>query len=105
MSKTTVPHTPVIPPAYLPPKWEIADVAAIQACYDGSATPEQQKRAIDWIVYQACCTDEVEYRPDQREHVLASGRRFVGLQVRKLMGLNLSVLRDNVARPTPLRKR
>lgn len=88
-----VPHTPVIPAAYAPAPWEIADVAAIQACVEGKATPEQQKRAIDWIVYRACCTDEVEYRPEERDHVLASGRRFVGLQIRKMMGLNLSVLR------------
>jgi len=104
MAKPT-PPTPTIPPAYLPPKWEIADVAAIQACCDGKATPEQQKRAIDWVVLYACCTDDVEYRPSEREHVLASGRRFVGLQIRKLMSLNLSVLRDNQAQAIPFRRK
>ena len=90
-SKT--PHTPKIPAAYAPAGWELPDAAAIQACIDGKATPEQQKRAIDWIVYRAACTDDVEYRPEERDHVFASGRRFVGLQIRKMMGLNLSVLR------------
>jgi len=76
-----------IPEAFAPPVWELADVMAIQACVAGTATPEQQKRAIDWIVYRAAGTDEVDYRPIEREHVFVSGRRFVGLQVRKLMAL------------------
>ena len=88
-----VPHIPAIPPAYTPAVWELPDASAIQACIAGTANAEQQKRAIDWVVYRAACTDDVEYRPEERDHVFASGRRFVGLQVRKMMALDLSRLR------------
>jgi hypothetical protein len=80
-----------IPEAFSPATWEVADVMAVQACVAGTATPEQQQRAIDWIVYRAANTDEVEYRPEERDHVFASGRRFVGLQIRKLMALKPQV--------------
>jgi hypothetical protein len=84
----------VAPPAvYLPADWEISDVSAVQACIAGTATPEQQRRAIKWIVYRAAGTDDVEYRPNDRDHAFASGRRFVGLQIRKLSAINTAALR------------
>ena len=86
MTKTTV------PPAYLPATWELSDVVAVQALAAGTASADQQVRALNWVVYRACATDEVEYRPDEREHVLASGRRFVGLQIRKLMAINIGAI-------------
>lgn len=85
----------VPPPVYLPAKWENADVAAIQALYGGTATPEQQKRALNWIVAFAAAVDDVEYRTDPHDHAFASGRRFVGLQIRKLIQLNLGAFRRN----------
>lgn len=81
------------PAPYIPAKWEVPDAAAIQALARGEATPEQQKRALDWVILAACNTDDVEYRTDGRDHAFASGRRFVGLQLRKLIGLNLAVFR------------
>lgn len=56
----------------------------------GTATPEQQQRAISWIVLRAAATDDVEYRTDPHDHAFASGRRFVGLQIRKMQGINVA---------------
>lgn len=83
------------PVAYEPAKWDVADVAAIQACMGGTATPEQQKRVLDWIVLRAAATDDVEYRQDARDHAFTSGRRFVGLQIRKLMAINTGAFSKN----------
>lgn len=83
------------PLAYLPALWDVADAVAIQALAAGTATPEQQRRALDWIVLRASNTDDFEYRSDTRDHAFASGRRFVGLQIRKIIGLNLAVFRKS----------
>lgn len=72
------------PAGYIPALWTPADAAAIQSCLAGTATPEQQKRAIEWIMYSAASMEEMEYRTNDREHAFVSGRRFVGLQIKKL---------------------
>lgn len=82
------------PPPFTPATWDIADVAAIQACNNGTATPEQQKRAMQWIYTQAAATNDFEYRTDGRDHAFASGRRFVGLQINKLLMLSVPALQE-----------
>lgn len=83
------------PPVYLPAKWDLADLCAVQACYGGTATPEQQQRAINWIIANAAATDDVEFRSEPHDHAFASGRRFVGLQIRKMIQLNAGAFRKN----------
>ena len=65
-----------------PPTCEPADAGAIQAMARGTATGEQQKRALAWIIERAAATYETSYRkggPEgDRETVFAEGRRFVG---------------------------
>ena len=85
--KTTTP-----PAVYLPAEWDLADASAVQQLAAGTANADQQRRALNWIVYRAAGTDDVEYRPDARDHAFASGRRFVGLQIRKLMAINVGAL-------------
>lgn len=82
------------PEPFIPAEWELADASAIQALYRGEADPEQQKRAINWIINHAANTDDFEYRTEMRDHAFASGRRFVGLQVRKLIGINIAAFRQ-----------
>ncbi len=82
------------PPApYLPATYDVADIAAIQACLKGEATPEQQKRAMEWIMYKAANMNDLEYRTDGRDHAFASGRRYVGMQIYKLTVLNKGAFR------------
>lgn len=91
-----MPRKPPPPGAsWLPAKWEPADAAAIQALSGGLASPEQQRRALDWIITAASGTYELSFQPDS-EHAtsFAEGRRFVGLQIVKLMKVNLGKLRQ-----------
>lgn len=81
--------------AWLPPKYEIADAYAVQAVERGQADEGMQKRALDWIIQMAAGTYEVSYRAGadgDRETAFAEGRRFVGIQIVKLLRLNTAAL-------------
>lgn len=83
-------HAPWKPPAF-----EDADVAAFQALQRGNANPEQQKRALAWVIEKAAGTYDLSYRPGaegQRDTDFAEGRRFVGLQLVKLLKLKLGMI-------------
>lgn len=82
------------PAAVAPPKWDKADAAALQALAVGTASAEQQQRALNWIIYNACGTYDLDYRPDQREHAAVSGKRMVGLHILTLLKLKLGMLPD-----------
>ncbi|MBM4199753.1 MAG: hypothetical protein FJ189_00500 [Gammaproteobacteria bacterium] len=82
---------------WVPPKYEIHDVVAIQAVAGGTATPEQQQAAMRYIVDNLAGTYGMSYCPGdgdgRRDSDFAEGRRFVGLQLVKLIKLNVSLLR------------
>lgn len=80
----------VEPHPALPAEWDVADAAALQALAEGKATKDQQQRALNWIVYSAAGTYELEYRTDSRDHAFASGKRHVGLQVVKMLKIDTS---------------
>lgn len=83
-------HAPWRPPAF-----EDADVAAVQALERGNASPDQQKRALRWIIEKGAGTYDLSYRPGtegQRDTDFAEGRRFVGLQLVKLLKLKLGMI-------------
>ena len=81
--------------AHVPPQWDPADVRAIQSLAAGEATPEMQKRALNFLINKACLTYDLSYRPDSdRETVFAEGRRFVGLQLVKLLNINLAAIKQ-----------
>lgn len=81
---------------WFPPAWEIADVAALKALANGTASPEQQQRALKWVIESASATYELSYRPSSdRDTAFAEGRRFVGLQIVKALHLDLSLFRKN----------
>lgn len=84
------------PSALLPPDWDIADAVSIQALEAGEATPDQQKRALRWIIESGCATYDISARPDSaNDTYVAEGRRFVGLQIIKLLKINTSMLGRN----------
>lgn len=94
MTVKPVPPAPVDQPA----GFEIADVAAIQAVYRGEASPEQQKRAMDWIVKSAAQIGGQSFRAgDSHATAFAEGRRFVGAQTLGLLGLRLDDLKRKKA--------
>ena len=58
-----------------------ADVFAVRSCMTGTASADQQQRAMQWIAGSACALFEPEYEPGERPLASAhrSGRRYVGL--------------------------
>lgn len=79
---------------YLPARYELADISAVKAVAAGTASDEQQRRAIKWIIEGVCCTYDLSYRPtSDRDTSFAEGRRFAGLQIVKALHLDLNVLK------------
>lgn len=69
-----------------PVEYEPAEALALQALEHGTATPYQQKLALDWIIKKAAMNYEVAYIPDsERDTSFALGRQFVGRQIVKLL--------------------
>lgn len=89
---------PDAPLPWVPPPYDPADAYAIKRLVDGTATPDDQKRAMDWIVRIACATYDLEFRPDEaggdRASSFAAGKRFIGLQIVKLININPDKLRN-----------
>lgn len=69
--------------------YEDADIAAIKALHAGTANEGQQKRALEWILVDACRIRDLDWRPGGQEgdraSSFAAGKRYVGLQIAKLM--------------------
>jgi hypothetical protein len=80
-----------------PAEYDLADAGAIQALIRGDASPEQQQRAVKWIIESAAGTYDQTYWPGgeegRRNTDFAEGKRFVGNSIVKLSKLNLSSLR------------
>ena len=75
-----------------PPEADAADVSALQALARGEAGPDQQKRALKWIIEQACETYEWPYRPDQRATDVSLGRMFVGKMIVSNLKKNVGLM-------------
>ena len=80
--------------AFKPPVYEAADATAIQQLERGEAGPEMQKRALGWIINEVCKSYDLSYRPgDTHDTAFAEGKRFVGLEIIKMLKLDPSKLR------------
>jgi hypothetical protein len=80
-------------PHWSPPAFDPADAYALKALQTGTANESQQKRALDWIIHRAAWTYNDTYSPfSERDSTFAQGRRFVGLQIVKLLNLSAAVL-------------
>lgn len=81
---------------WYPPSYELADVNALRGLANGTASPDQQQRALKWIIENACATYQLSYRPSSdRDTTFAEGRRFVGLQIVKALHIDTSLLRKD----------
>ena len=84
--------SPVVGPGLL----NKADALAIKMVAAGEATPEQQRRALEAIVTRIACADDMSFRADDhggtRETDFSEGKRFVGLQLRKIISTPLEIL-------------
>lgn len=61
------------------PASELADVVAVKAVSVGDATPDQQKRAVEWIVKNVCLIGDLSFTLDEgpRATDFTEGKRFV----------------------------
>lgn len=85
-----------IAPIWFRCDYDIADASALQALQAGTATAQQQQRALGWIVNTAAATYETAWEPDnERATSFEAGRRYVGLQIVKLLKINTNILRRN----------
>lgn len=89
--------------AFLPVEYDKSDWTAIQAIRDlaaGKATEDQQRAAWAFIVQRIAAADDLSFRPDEaggeRDTAFHEGRRFVGLQMRKLTSLPANVVFQEV---------
>lgn len=83
------------PQPWVPPSWEIADASALQSLGRGDASPDQQRRALRYIIERLAGTYDLSFRPtSDRDTCFAEGRRFVGLQITKLLNLSLAHFRE-----------
>ncbi len=64
---------------------------AVKAFAKGEASKEQQLLVYSYL-HKTCGTFDLEFRPDERLSNLASGKRFVGLQFRKLETLSPAII-------------
>lgn len=70
----------------------------MQALEQGVADAYQQGQALKYIIEVLAGTYEQQYRPGQegqRDTDFGLGRRYVGLQIVKLLRLNAAALRRN----------
>lgn len=86
---------PVAPPV----PWQSArhtkiEVCAVQAVAGGTATPEQQRQAMAWIINEACRTYDLPYRSAPHDHAFCTGRMFAGQQIVGALSLSPAVLPD-----------
>jgi len=74
--------------------YELADASAIKAVHGGTASPEQQQRAMQWILRSACALPDWPYVPSDIEQThINLGRQFVGHQIMKLVQAPLGSIR------------
>ena len=78
-----------------PPHWDPADVGAVKAVAEGRASPEQQKRAMAYIVNTICGIHDWAYRPglNDRDTNIGLGRQFVGHMISKMCRIDPTKVR------------
>lgn len=74
--------------------YEDADVGAVKALSTGTASPEQQQRALKWIIERCCGTYDQSFRPGGPEGAratdFAEGKRWVGNKIIYMIKINLN---------------
>jgi hypothetical protein len=75
-----------------PPSVTVAEVAALKAVAACNASPEQQKRAMDFIIERVAGTYEEVYCPGEtgnRDTAYALGKRRVGTYIVSLLNADI----------------
>jgi hypothetical protein len=76
-------------------------VASLHAMMDGTATPHQQKKLIEWIINKASRANGMHYTDHQADKDFAMGRAFVGQQMLELLRIPMINLPPDTTPPEP----
>jgi hypothetical protein len=63
------------------PDIDISEAVAIKALNAGTATADQQKRGLDWIIKKACMIGGISMTDDPHHTSFNEGKRFVGANI------------------------
>jgi|AGTN01.3.fsa_nt_gi hypothetical protein len=77
---------------WAPPVATAAEVAALKALAAGTASPEQQRRSLDFIIQRVAGTYEEVYCPGEggnRDTAYALGKRRVGTYIVSLLNADI----------------
>lgn len=78
---------------WLAPECDPSDIYALQAVYNGRATDEQQRRAMDFIIKELCGVNRSTFVPGpdgQRASDLAQGKQLVGHVIVSLLTVRIN---------------
>jgi len=91
-----------VPGPWLPSTYQKADIYALRALSLGEANDEQQRRALAFIT-ALCGTYDLSFRPGaqegDRDTAFAEGKRFVGLQIVKLVNMSNDLISKMFEKP------
>lgn len=57
---------------------------AWRALFEGNANEGQQKRAMEWLLFNACHVGLLSFNGDRDETLIHEGERHVGLQIARM---------------------
>lgn len=57
---------------------------AFRALFDGKANDGQQKRALEWLLFNACHVGVLSFAATERESAFNEGERHIGLQIARM---------------------
>jgi hypothetical protein len=80
----------------LPKNTDISVAYAMQALFNGEATTEQQKKALNWIVEAGARTYLPSIGKNTDETLYNEGKRSVGLQIVQMVNANLSAIGEKL---------
>lgn len=73
----------------------VAQAKALRSVYDGQATDDQQKRAMEYILDAVCAVKCVPYSASATDASFLSGRQFVGKTLAKIITTPLANWKDD----------
>lgn len=87
--------TKPVPAPYIPYQTKKSDVIAMLALKAGTADEHQQKRILALLINNLCETYGLSYRPGDPDGTsFAEGKRFVGLQIVKMLNTNVDTFKE-----------
>lgn len=82
----------------LPAAYDKEVLYAFRALFDGKANEGQQKRALSWLLHNACHIGLSSYGASDRDTNYLEGQRSIGLQVARMREPEALQLLENLTR-------